>query len=869
LKRNRNHCLFLLILLLLLFAGFELQAQEPTFSLHESNKKLSQLLEEVSASQSYKFAYDADYFSTITTRIDLDNATIGQFLSTLCKQHSLGYKLIDGTYVLFKVAPKEEKVIVKTKIEGKVSDIFTNEALAYSYIIHPTAGTITNDLGHFSLQDNSGKAFTISISHLGYHRLDTLIQPGYKGFLNLRLKPFAMELAQVNIKAREKNVLEMTPQSDAIAFNPRQTANIPRVDENDMVNALTLIPGINFLGGSYSGLSIRGGSPSENLVTMDGIPVLETNHLFGNISALNSKFIKQAFVSRGGYDVSQGDRVSGMVELIGKTGKRSNPEADISANLINGNAFAAIPLGKKISLSGAFHQSYVDRWQNYLFDRLQSISPESSIGSAEGNGTSLTPMVRYRDANAKLSVRPTEKQEISINGLLNNESMRKDFVFDNERSFKQENADGNSHGASANYSLQVKGWLNKFTASYAHLERNSFMEDGRTANVNNGNKKKKPAKGARYEMESDQNNVEEQKISWQSEVTHSIFEHKFGAGVVDDEISYRFEAQKSSGNIPVDSLDDQRQSTIYHAYYQQQVNPWKPLKVRAGLRADYSAQNKQMIYQPRAGVYLSPLENLEFYYLTGKYAQYLSQIRKTDIYGNFALAWYLPDQSGKGLLKSIHHVAGAKFEKGKILLNLEFYQKTTDGKMNLFATLYKKGSETRIDYKAYGGDEISRGIDLFVQYQDNQWTQMLAYTLSNSRERYEGYNRGEYFPSFNDQRHRLRLVEMYRLKSWIASASWVFNTGFPTPVSAVGEETIQFDRLTNFSQLDLGLVKRFRYRHFALDMGGSLLNVLDRKNVLEKDFFSITDATGTSTLKSEITGISFTPVFYLNLRIGI
>lgn len=867
-KRSRSYCISLLILLILL-SGLCLQAQEPTFSLHAKDKKLGTLLEEISREQPYKFAYDADYFSTINTHIDLDNTTIDQFLTTLCKQHSLGYKLIEGTYVLFRVAPKQEKIVIKTRVEGKVSDINTSEALAYSYIIHPTAGTITNELGHFSLQDNSGKAFTISISHLGYHRLDTLIQPGYSGFLHLRLRPFAMELAQVNIKAREKNVLEMTPQSDAVAFNPRQTANIPRVDENDMVNALTLIPGVNFLGGSYSGLSIRGGSPSENLITIDGIPVLETNHLFGNVSALNSKFIKQAFVSRGGYDVSLGDRVSGIVELTGKTGKRSNPEADLSANLINGNAFGAIPLGKKISLSGAFNQSYVDHWQNYMFDRLQSISPESSIGSAEGEGTSLTPMVRYRDANAKVSIRPTEKQEISINGLLSDESMQKDFIFGNERSFKQENADGNSHGASANYSLQYKGWLNKFSASYTHLERNSFMEAGRTANVNNGNKKKKPAKGARYEMESDQNNVEEQKVSWLSEVTHSIFEHKFGAGMVKDAISYRFEAQKSSGNIPVDSLDDKRHLAIYHAYYQQQVNPWKPLKIRIGLRADYLAGTKEMIYQPRAGIYLSPLKNLVFYYLTGKYAQYLSQIRKTDIYGNFALAWYLPDQTGQGLLKSIHHVAGGKFEKGKILVNLEFYQKTTDGKMNLFATLYKKANVTRIDYRAYAGDEINRGMDLFVQYQDSRWTQMLAYTLSNSRERYEGYNGGAYFPSFNDQRHRLRMVEMYHLKSWIASASWVYNTGFPTPVSAVGEETIQFGRLTNFSQLDLGLVKQFRYRQFALDTGGSLLNVFNRKNVLEKDFFSITDATGTSTLKSEITGISFTPVFYINLRIGI
>lgn len=867
-KRSSSHCLSLLIILFFLSGPF-VQAQEPSFSLHARDKKLSLVLEEISRDHACKFAYDADYFSTIITRIDLEHTTIDQLLSVLCKQHSLGYKLIDGTYVLFRVTPKEEKVIPKTRVEGKVSDLFTGEALAYSYILYPSSGTITNDMGLFTLQDHSGKAFTISISHLGYHRLDTMIQPGLKGFLNLKLKPFALELAQVNIKAREKNVLEMTPQNDAIAFNPKQTANIPRVDENDMVNALTLIPGINFLGGSYSGLSIRGGSPSENLITIDGIPVLETNHLFGNVSALNSKFIKQAFVSRGGYDVSQGDRVSGMVELIGKTGRKSNPEADLSANLINGNAFAALPLGKKISLSGAFHQSYIDRWQNYLFDRLQRISPENSLSSDVSDGTSLTPMVRYRDANAKLSIRPTEKQEISINGLMSDESMKKDFVFDNERSFRQENTEGSSYGTSVNYAVQYKQWLNKFSASYANLERNSFMEAGRTANENNGYKKKDPSKGARYDMESGQNNVEEQKVWWQSEVSHSIFQHKVGAGLVKDEVSYRFETQKSSGNIPVDSLNDLRVSTIYHAYYQQQLTPWKPLKIRAGLRADYWAETKEVIYQPRAGIYLMPVKELEFYYLAGKYAQYLSQIRKTDIYGNFDLAWYLPNQAGQGLLKSIHHVAGGKLEKGKFLINLEWYQKHTDGKMNLFATLYKKANVTRIDYKTYAGNEKSRGVDLFLQYQDNQWTQMLAYTVSRSEERYEGYNGGTYFPSFNDQRHRLRLVEMYRLKNWIGSASWTFNTGYPTPVSDVGEETIQFERLGNFSQLDLGLVKRFRYRRFALDLGGSLLNVFNRKNVLEKDFFSITDATGTSTLKSEITAISFTPVFYINLRIGI
>jgi len=787
-------------------------------------------------------------------------------LTLLCKEQSLSYKFIDGTYVLYRVE-REKKAVPKRIIQGKISDIETGESLAYSYVYYSTAGTVTNDMGYFSIQENSGKPVAIAISHLGYHRLDTLVQPGSSANLNLRLTPFVTELAQINVRAREKSMLELTPQTEAIAFNPRQTASVPRVDQNDMVNALTLIPGINFLGGSYSGISIRGGSPSENLITMDGIPVLETNHLFGNVSALNAKYIKQAFVSRGGFDVSNGERVSGIVELVGKTGKKSSPEVDVSAGLLNGNAFAAIPIGKKVSISGAWNQSYVDQWHNYLFKRLQGLSAEEGTNTSIEGGMSLIPSIRYKDANAKLTFRPAENQEINLNGMLSNESMQRDFQFYDERSFKEESADGKSRGAGINWSVQHKSWMNKFSVSAMNMERNSLMEAGRLFNTGSAEKRKNPVKGTKYEMESDFNKVEEQKGSWQSIIKHAVFEHKFGAGFVSDHVTYGFESQKVSGNIPVDSLNVKSRSTVYHAYYQQQITPWKPIKLRVGLRADYSAQTSDIIYQPRAGIYLTPVENLEFYYLTGKYAQYLSQIRKIDSFGNFALAWYLPNEKGVGLLRSIHHVAGAKLEKGKFLVNLELYKKDTEGKINLFAEMYKKGKETRIDYKAYPGNEISRGMDVFLQYQSTQWTQILAYTLSKSEERYDGYNLGQYFPSFNDQRHRLRIIEIYRIKSWTASGSWTFNTGFPTPVSAIGAQETEFGRLNNFSQLDLGLVKRFRFKHLALDAGTSLLNVFNRKNILEKDYFSLTDASGTSTLKSELTAISFTPVFYINLRI--
>ncbi len=870
-KVSKRYILFIATLLLVCFVQ-TVQAQKKRISVHAENEKLNLILEKTANSHSCRFAYDSDRFSNIHVSVDIQDVTVEEFLKELSEKCPLSYRLIDGTWVLYLTG---QPVVQKKKsitARGRISDLFTNEPLMYCHVLHnETTGVLTNELGYFSFEATEDISVKIIISHLGYHRLDTVLQNFSKtNFFDLKLKPFPLALPEIKVLSLEKNVLEMTAQPDVVAFNPLQSANIPKIDESDLVNALTLIPGVNFLGGSYSGLSIRGGSPSENLVLIDGIPVLETNHLFGNVSVLNSMFVKQAFVSRGGFDVCYGGRTSGIVELTGKTGKKNQPQADGSANLTNGNVFAAIPLSENVSLSGAYRRSYIDQWQNYLFDRLLNLTVTDPEGETGNSGSSLTPTVKYQDANVKLAIRPDDNQEINLNFLMTDESQQRDYEFSNERFFRSDNADGKNLGGSMNWSVQHKNWLNKFSASATSLNRNSAGESGKLSvtNDNSGQGKgqgQSNKKSEQYEMEMDRNEVDEQQFSWQSELKHGIFQHHFGGGFTRDEISYRFEAQKTTGNIPVDSLSENRRAEIYHACYQQQLSPSRKLSIRAGVRLDYENLRQRMLWQPRGEIYFYPVKEVQLYYLAGRYTQLLSKIRKTDTYGNSDMAWYLPGDNNDGLLSSVHHILGGRYEKDRLLLNIEAYQKATDGKMNLFAELYKRGQETRISYQAYTGDEVIRGIDVFVQYRSNNWTQILAYTLSKSKERYEGYNSGEYFPSFDDQRHRLRLVEMYKYRSWVASAGWTFNTGSPVQVSE-GINNIQFDRLSDFSQLDLALVKRFTSGHFSFDTGVSLLNVFNRRNILETGSFTINDSTGSETIHSELEAISLTPVFYISLR---
>jgi ferric enterobactin receptor len=124
-------------------------------------------------------------------------------------------------------------------------------------------------------------------------KIDTLVST--RNTSVIYLEPSEIMLKPIRVVHTEREVLQASPQPEKIAFNPLKSQNVPRISNDDMGNALLLIPGVNFLQGGSSGLSIRGGAPTDNLVLFDGIPVLETSHLLGNISVMNAKVCTTGF----------------------------------------------------------------------------------------------------------------------------------------------------------------------------------------------------------------------------------------------------------------------------------------------------------------------------------------------------------------------------------------------------------------------------------------------------------------------------------------------------------------------------------------------------------------------------------------------
>ncbi len=236
--------------------------------------------------------------------------------------------------------------------------------------------------------------------------------------------------------------------------------------------------------------------------------------------------------------------------------------------------------------------------------------------------------------------------------------------------------------------------------------------------------------------------------------------------------------------------------------------------------------------------------------------------------GNSDLVWLLPDSAGVGILESQQHVLGLCYESNGLSINIEPYYKTTSGKVNLYAEL-SGGKEKTIRYSTRSGESEHYGFDALIHYKQGVFTHMLAYSLSKSTEQFEVFNNSESYPAFDDQRHRVRWTEMARYKSWILSTNLIYRSGSPYLITRNNEAGITqgFGRLPFFAQADLSLVKRFKSKLFTISSGISLLNILNRKNVLEVDYFNISDNTGSYSIRTDITALKFRPVLFINIKL--
>ncbi|MCL3782483.1 TonB-dependent receptor [Prolixibacteraceae bacterium JC049] len=772
-------------------------------------------------------------------------------------------------------------VFGQRSISGVVKQKSSGETLPYATVsvVGTSLGTTTNLDGFFTLLDVSQEKLVLEASILGYKKVKVGVKPNQQ-YVVIEMEPDEIGLEEVTVKAASRNMMKVSDNIGQIAISPKNISFLPSIGEKDIFRSMQLLPGVSGSNEASSGLYVRGGTPDQNLVLFDGFTVYHVDHFYGFFSAFNSNSIKDVQLYKGGYMAKYGGRTSSVVELTGKTGNEKQVKGGMSLSTISANGYLEIPLWDKGSFLVAYRRSLTDFIKGGLYNDIFDLSGQTTVNEAlEGAGLSKyanEPDFYFYDLNAKATLKPTEKDVISIsfyNG--------KDHL-DNSRDISETGSSGRWGKYTFDYSNDTKDltqWGNFGVSSKWGRQWNSRLYSNLVASYSNYfSNRERFSKSDITKQDGSSLKVETGSLEDNDVIEYAIkndFQYKlngkntleFGAHLTYNDIKYLYEI-----NDTISVIDRKDDGTTIAGYIQNEWKPSKQFSMIAGLRSVYYKNTDKVYWEPRVQAMFEPAKGFKMKAAYGKYNQFAKRVIREDVMQGSRDFWIMTDDEIVPVTSASHYILGASYENKNWLFNVEAYYKKLDG-LSEYSTRIQQVENGE---PFFSGTGTVKGVELLLQRKFGKFTGWVSYTLSEVAHLFPDINDGEY-PAAHDQPNELKIVGAYELGKFKFSGTWVYASGKPYTAPVGGYTLTLLDdstmdyvavgpkngfRLPDYHRLDLSVNYNFKLGKSKCELGLSLFNLYNRSNVWYKEFEKVED----QFVETDVNFIGFTPNLFFALH---
>lgn len=823
----------------------------PAYSQPAQKAPLRQILQQIEARFEVSFAYDDALVEGIEALPPAMDNGLGAALAELLEGTGLAYTRIDEAYIVLKPRPPELSFLC-----GRVLEAGTGAPLPYAtlYLKGTSTGCSSDADGYFELSAALGPADTLVASYVGYQGA-ALPARGFarQPCRNIIMSPVHTELASVLVKEFTIDMLERES-GNRYRFNPGQIPTLPGWGEPDLLRGLQLLPGISAADESASNLNIRGGTPDQNLLLWDGIPIYHTGHFFGYYTAINPYVAQRMDAYRGGFGAEYGGRVSGVIDITGKPELGRELRYGIGMNHINLHGFMEIPIKKeRQALLLAVRRSYTDliqsrAYQN-IFNRIFAKGRVYENREAEKNnqGEALaSPVFHYSDINAKWRALLSDKSELSVSLYAGGDQFDYNFSFADDI-YTQDRLKVDNSGLSVNYRQE---WNEKFSTN-ARIVVSTFT------NEYNFHYTFDPDIPFEFRFRT-YNEMRDWGLQlqhdWQAHPRHHLRIGWMGQGQKAD---FQYEEERRGGDIsPGTEAFEGTTSALFGTYTYSAPGR---LEVSLGLRSEHftPVEESNRLEQHRA---LMPRISTSYYPFgrqfflqanLGAYRQYVYQL--PPFYSDLGAGegvWVIAGRNFRPLYGGQWSL-GFGYQLGRFEMELDYYQKMV-GNLSSWEVTLEEDVENPF---TQDGNLWATGFDLLLKHRWPRYTLWLSYSLGAVANEFDALNGGEPFPADNDQRHLLNLTQTLRLNRWNLSATFFYGSGkpFTTPTdmgARPDEQTgqpvffLKYDkpnngRLPAYHRLDIAADYRFDTERWTGKLGLSVFNFYNRRNLFDIDFFPV------------------------------
>ncbi|MBW3655643.1 MAG: TonB-dependent receptor, partial [Gemmatimonadetes bacterium] len=222
--------------------------------------------------------------------------------------------------------------------------------------------TATDERGHFVIAGVPAGRYVLRGSALGHDSAsaEVVVTEGARVWTELRLPHRAVQLEAVEVRGDAAASLRVAGPS-AVRMDVGALKALPSLAEPDVLRGVQSLPSVSAASDFSSALYVRGGSPDQTLVRLDGAPLFNPFHLGGLFSAIDPDAVASVEVHAGALPAAAGDRVSGAVDIWTREGGRDRARARGAVSLISTRAAVDGPLpGGRGSVLASVRRTYVD-----------------------------------------------------------------------------------------------------------------------------------------------------------------------------------------------------------------------------------------------------------------------------------------------------------------------------------------------------------------------------------------------------------------------------------------------------------------------------------------------------------------------------
>ncbi len=627
-------------------------------------------------------------------------------------------------------------------IRGFVKDKGTGEPLPYVdvYLKKMGKGTYTDDKGYFFIDGVERGRDTLIVSHIGYKEesLDINITEDMQIVVEMEVAPIKLPRVEVSAeRERFKNEVEVS----RTIITGKEVRLIPSFLESDLLRSLQALPGVIMFHDLSNKLYIRGGTPDENLMYLDGITVYNpTSHLFGLFSTFNSDAVRSVEVFTGGFPAMYGDRLSSVIDVKTRRGSTKKIKGDISTSLISTRLLFESPLFKNTSIFISYRRTYFD-----LITKIFSLFMREDI----------TLPYYFYDFIARFNYIPSLDTETGITLYGSDDIIRFDEEYDNYRDVVDISW-GNRGISFTGSKFFSPRFFGNFVLAYSKFHTDMRAYTG---------EKNSPDTVKIFQFITDLTFKPDFKYQFNEDITllwGGDFKYLiFSEGYYTSE---EWSEEEKGG--------DTTEMFLIPFYIEVKKRWGERFITRTGVRVVYSSTLSRIFPAPRLGIKYLLRDNLSLNFSTGRYHQFIYTINSQESFFSIYDIWK-PVKQGKPP-ECYHLVAGTEYlEEGKGRLRFEvFYKYYTLLKIpSSTFFIFSLPSDTIKDGKGY-----SYGLEVYYKKNWKNWRGWISYTYCLTKRYLDGK---WFFPAY-DRRHTLNFALSRIFGRNSITLRWNFGTGLPS-----------------------------------------------------------------------------------------